>query len=116
MRTAPTHRLAPLGAALLLACGADAPTDANRIAVEPHLNSSDGPEWSAPVNLGPVVNSSATEQNPAVSADGLALYFQSDRPGGLGGVDIWGTRWDAGNKAWGPPVNLGTPVNTPFID
>jgi Tol biopolymer transport system component len=116
MRTAPTHRLAPLGAALLLACGADAPTDAIRIAEEPHLNSSDGPEWSAPVNLGPVVNSPALEQNPTVSADGLSLYFQSTRPGGLGGADIWVTRWDSRNKMWGPPVNIGAPVNTPFMD
>jgi hypothetical protein len=116
MRTARTHRLVPAAAALLLACGAEAPTDADRSAVEPLFNSSDGPEWSAPVNFGPVVNSPATEQNPAVFADELTLYFQSDRPGGLGGVDVWVTRRASRHSPWQPPVNLGPPVNTPFID
>jgi hypothetical protein len=87
MRTARTDRLVPAPAALLLACGAEAPTDADRSAVEPRFNSSAGPEWSAPENLGPVVNSPAFDQNPAVTADGLNLYFQSDRPGGVGGID-----------------------------
>jgi Tol biopolymer transport system component len=116
MRTARTRRLAPLAAALLLACGAEVPTDADRSALEPSFNSSDGPEWSAPVNLGPVVNSPAVDNNPTVSADELTIYFNSDRPGGLGGADIWVTRWDPRNKAWGPPVNVGPPVNTPFND
>jgi Tol biopolymer transport system component len=116
MRTARTHRLVPAAAALLLACGAEPPTDADRSAVEPRFNSSDGAEWSTPVNLGPVVNSSATEQNPGVSADGLAIYFQSDRPGGLGGFDIWVTRRDCRNCSWEPPVNLGPPINTTFAD
>src|SRR5919109_5673311 len=92
MRTARTHRLVPAAAALLLACAAEAPTDADRSAVEPRFNSSAGPQWSAPVNLGPVVNSPANDQNMAISADELNLYFQSDRPGGLGGVDNRGAR------------------------
>jgi hypothetical protein len=116
LRIAPTHPLTPLAAALLLACGAETPTDADRSAVEPRFNSSDGPEWSVPVNLGPVVNSPAADQNPGLTADGLSIYFQSDRPGGVGGIDIWVTRWDSRNKAWGPPVNLGPPVNTPSAD
>jgi len=41
------------------------------------------------VNLGPPVNSSADDQGPILSADGSTLYFSSDRPGGLGGVDLW---------------------------
>jgi hypothetical protein len=116
MRTARTHRLVPAAAALLLACAAEAPTDADRSAVEPRFNSSAGPEWSAPVNLGPVVNSPANDQNMAISADELNLYFQSDRPGGLGGVDIWVTRRASRDSPWEPPVNLGPPVNTPFFD
>jgi Tol biopolymer transport system component len=46
-------------------------------------------EWSEPVNLGPIVNSSSTEAAPAFSADGSILYFHSNRPGGLGGYDLW---------------------------
>jgi len=116
MRSAHPHRLAPLSTALLIACGAEAPTDADRSAVKPSFSSSDGPEWSAPGNLGPVVNSSANDQNPGVSADQLTLYFQSDRPGGIGGVDIWVTRRASPDSPWAPPVNVGPPVNTPFID
>ena len=46
-------------------------------------------DWSAPVNLGPVVNSTFAETNPALSPDGLSLYFDSNRPGGFGGRDLW---------------------------
>lgn len=116
MRTAPTRRLAPLAAALLLACGAEPPTDADRSAVEPRFNSSAGPEWSAPVNLGPVVNTPVRDDNPTISADGLSLYFGSDRPGGQGSTDVWVTRRASPNSPWGPPVNLGPPVNTAFVD
>ena len=38
-------------------------------------------DWSAPVNLGPTVNSAASEAGPALSGDGLSLYFASDRQG-----------------------------------
>jgi hypothetical protein len=116
MRTARTHRLVPAAAALLLACGAEAPTNADRSAVDPRFNSSADPEWSLPENLGPVVNSPAGDQNPAITADGLNLYFQSDRPGGFGGFDIWVTRRASRNSPWEPPVNVGPPVNTPFVD
>jgi Tol biopolymer transport system component len=118
MRTAPapTHRLTPLAAALLLACGAEAPTDADRFAAEPRFNSSAGPEWSAPVHLGPVVNSANRDENATLSADGLNLYFVSNRPGGLGLMDVWVTRRASRESPWEPPVNVGPPVNTPFID
>ena len=45
--------------------------------------------WSPPVNLGPVINSPLGDGNPAISKDGLTLYFASNRPGGVGGNDIW---------------------------
>lgn len=49
--------------------------------------------------------------HPSLSGDGSTLYFSSDRPGGIGGVDIWKCeRADGG--AWGTPVNLGPLVNT----
>src|SRR6266487_3482397 len=49
----------------------------------------DNAEWSEPVNLGPVVNSSALDANAGLSPDGLTLYFVSARTGGLGDNDIW---------------------------
>ena len=116
MRTARTHRLALLAATLLLACRAETPTDADRFGAGARFNSSLGPEWSAPVNLGPVVNSTANDNNATLTADELTMYFTSDRPGGFGLADIWMTRRASRSSPWEPPVNLGPPINTPFID
>ncbi|GIV24231.1 MAG: OmpA family protein [Bacteroidia bacterium] len=78
-----------------------------------------GTVWSKPVNLGPVINTKYWDTQPCLSADGKRLYFASDRPGGMGGADIWYSDWKDGQ--WQPPVNLGPPINTredeynPFI-
>ncbi len=53
--------------------------------------------WSTPANLGAVVNSAVVigttglDFRPALSFDGTALYFHSDRPGGFGGFDLYVT-------------------------
>jgi len=68
--------------------------------------------FGTPTNLGPPVNSSYVEAFPSISADGLMLYFTSDRPGGYGDVDIWVTRRPTIVDDWGTPENVGPPVNT----
>ncbi|MGE5802883.1 MAG: hypothetical protein ACM358_11565, partial [Gemmatimonadota bacterium] len=45
--------------------------------------------WGTPVNLGAAVNSASTDARPAVSFKGTELYFQSNRPGGLGAFDLY---------------------------
>ena len=70
--------------------------------------------WSAPVNLGPTVNSPSTEFGPAISRDGLSLYISSNRPGGLGGFDLWVSQRASVNDPWGPPANLGPDANSGF--
>jgi hypothetical protein len=45
--------------------------------------------WSAPVNPGAPINSSAPESRASLSRDGSRLYFGSGRPGGDGGSDIY---------------------------
>jgi Tol biopolymer transport system component len=47
--------------------------------------------WSAPTNLGPVVNSGATDSQPSIAPDRETLYFASDRPGTFGGLDLYVT-------------------------
>jgi Tol biopolymer transport system component len=73
--------------------------------------------WSEPVNLGSTVNSSYYEEEPCISADGLALFFSSERPPGeyLSG-DIWVATRPTTNDEWGEPVNLGQNVNTSYVD
>jgi Tol biopolymer transport system component len=63
-------------------------------------------DWSTPVNLGPAVNSSFSDAGPAVSKNGLSLYFQSVRPGGLGEADIYVSQRSSVDDPWGPPVNV----------
>jgi Tol biopolymer transport system component len=45
-------------------------------------------EWSDPEPL-ESVNSGSTDQQPALSKDGLSLYFASNKLGGSGSFDIW---------------------------
>lgn len=45
--------------------------------------------WSAPENLGAPLSSSANDIQPGLSYDARTLLFTSNRPGGLGGADIW---------------------------
>jgi hypothetical protein len=98
--------------ALVQACssgeGVLAPDAAKgRQALEVHFS-----DWSTPVNLGPVINSPSIEQHPAISKDGLSLYFVSDRPGSLGNTDIWVSQRTTALDPWGPPQNLGPNVNS----
>jgi hypothetical protein len=73
-------------------------------------------DWAAPVNLGSVINSAVNDVGPAISKDGLSLYFGSDRPGGFGGIDIWVSQRASLEAPWGPPINLGGIVNSADID
>lgn len=72
----------------------------------------DGEVWSEPISMGEHINSPANETSAWFSTDRKQLYFVSDREGGLGGQDIWMSRWDASAQAWGPAQNLGPTVNT----
>ena len=46
-------------------------------------------DWGIPVNLGPTINTSASEASATILPDGSTLYFTSNRPGGVGGTDIY---------------------------
>lgn len=72
--------------------------------------------WGPPVKLDPPVNSPADESAPEISADGLTLWFSSNRAGGLGGSDIWVSTRATVNDPWQEPVNAGSLVNSPESD
>lgn len=72
--------------------------------------------WGEPMNLGPTVNSSANDGGPFISADGLSLFIESDRPGGYGGNDIYVSTRATTDDPWGEPVNLGPRVNSSVWD
>jgi len=69
-------------------------------------------DWSSPEVLVPPVNSRYDESGPCISADGLMLYFASDRPGGSGDFDIWVATRKTTENPWEEPVNLGPNVNS----
>jgi hypothetical protein len=77
--------------------------------------STDDP-WEPPRNLGPTVNSPYFDGQPSISANGKMLYWDSDRPDGLGDFDIWMATREAVCEMFGPAVNVGPPVNTPGPD
>ena len=66
--------------------------------------------WSKATELKISRDTLSTFAHPAVSPDGLWLYFVSDMPGGLGGYDIW--RAELTTSGVGIVENLGEPVNT----
>ncbi len=69
--------------------------------------------WSEIKNAGPIINGKSTwESQPSLSSDGKTLYFASNRPGGMGELDIWKSIKDKDGK-WGVPINLGPEINTP---
>lgn len=72
-------------------------------------------QWSAPLSLGPTINSSASDNAPYLAADGRTLYFASRRAGGKGGSDLWMSRSDGTWQSWTDPVNVST-LNTPDDD
>ncbi|MDV3309688.1 MAG: OmpA family protein [Cyclobacteriaceae bacterium] len=74
---------------------------------------SDG-TWTAPINLGPEVNTAANEDAPFIHPDQQTLFFTSDGPRSMGGRDIFKTMLV--NGKWTRPENMGYPVNTTAND
>jgi Tol biopolymer transport system component len=78
--------------------------------------------WGTPVNAESIAGASSelnTPYNdgcPIQSPDGLSLYIASNRPGGLGGQDIWVAHRDEPGGPYGAPVHLGAPVNSAADD
>jgi hypothetical protein len=95
------HFLTALGVAIVLVSAFTASSRAQKYS-----------DWSTPINLGPNVNSTSMDRGPAISKDGLSLYFASNRPGGVGGEDIYVSQRETRDGEWGPAINLGPIINT----
>lgn len=79
----------------------------------------DGDKWVLITSL-PFNSNEYSTSNPSLSRDGKTLYFSSNMPGSIGGVDIWKVAVNT-DGTYGKPENLGAKVNTegnesfPFI-
>lgn len=71
-----------------------------------------GQVMSAPINLGPRINSSGNEIAPFIFEN--SFYFASDVFYGLGGMDIYKSNMEG--EDFGIPINLGSQINTEFDD
>lgn len=67
--------------------------------------------WSAPVNLGPNINTSGDELFPTFGMNGDLLYSSTGLPG-LGGLDLFRAEKEGDTDKWSSPKNLGTPINS----
>jgi len=69
--------------------------------------------WTEPQKITALSNKEFNEFGPFMAADGVTLYYSTNKPGGFGGQDIWMTkRLDDTWQNWSEPVNLGESVNS----
>jgi len=66
--------------------------------------------WSKAKNLGPKINTPGNEKSPFIHSDSQTLYFSSDGHLGIGGYDIFFSKFRDGD--WTTPINIGYPINT----
>jgi outer membrane protein OmpA-like peptidoglycan-associated protein/tetratricopeptide (TPR) repeat protein len=69
--------------------------------------------WSKLKQLNDNINTKYHETYASPSVDGSTLFFTSNRPGGFGGLDIYMSKLDQNNN-WGPAINVGPAINTPY--
>ncbi|MGE0089063.1 MAG: PKD domain-containing protein [Bacteroidales bacterium] len=69
--------------------------------------------WGEPVNLGSRVNTLQNEAFPFIHSSGR-LYFSSDKPGGVGRLDIYYS--EKVNNEWITPIPMEPPINSRFDD
>jgi Tol biopolymer transport system component len=69
--------------------------------------------WNPIKKLNRNINTKFYESHATISSDGKKLYFTSNRDGGQGNLDIYVSEKEPTGD-WGPAVNLGSAINTPF--
>ncbi len=89
----------------------------------------DGAKWSDKTHIPYPINTKHYDGDATVSADGNAMFFVSERPGGIGETHWVGSVFHGsmfGNtdiyvcektkNGWGKPINLGAVINTPYAE
>jgi outer membrane protein OmpA-like peptidoglycan-associated protein len=71
--------------------------------------------WSAPVNMGPEINTKGNELFPTFGLDGSLIYATDGLPG-MGGLDIFKAKRVGEENKWVEPTNVGSPINGPNND
>ena len=85
----------------------------NKKAAAIYVSTKQNDGWSDLSKVDGDINSDGySSQQPSLSADGLVLYYSSNKPGGIGGFDIWAV--SVANGKFGTSENLGSKVNSPF--
>lgn len=69
--------------------------------------------WTPLIKLNDNINTKYWESHATISHDNKKLYFTSNRKGTFGGLDIYVSKRDS-TSDWGPAVNLGSVINTPY--
>ena len=69
--------------------------------------------WGEPYKMPEPINSKYWEPSMSVAPDEKTIYFTSNRPGGLGGTDIYMVK-KLPNGEWAEPMNLGEPINSKY--
>ncbi|MCU4157229.1 PD40 domain-containing protein [Carboxylicivirga sp. A043] len=77
-----------------------------------YISNYDGSNWSEPMQMVSPINSKYDETHMTGTVDKQTVYFTSNRPGGMGGFDIYRLR-RLPNGEWGKAENMKA-FNTPY--
>jgi Tol biopolymer transport system component len=80
-----------------------------------YVSALDGESIEAPV-LAAGLNTAQNDNRPNLRRDGLEIFFDSNRPGGTGGIDLWTSTRASTSDPWSAPTNLGGGINSAAND
>ena len=72
--------------------------------------------WTLPSLINEQLTSFSDDIYPLLSSDGKSLYFSSKGLHGVGGYDLYVSRWDERAQDWSEPENMGFPYSSPDDD
>ena len=75
-----------------------------------------GSEWTTETQLKGLPDSDLQQRFPFMLSDGITLYYAAENEDGLGGLDIYMTRYDADDSRYLTPENIGMPFNSEAND